>query len=108
MGRVRPHTNLRWLIGLLLGFGILINYFDRVNLSVAHPAFTHDFGLTDVEFGYLSSGFAWTYAILQIPVGIVLDRYGVLTIGRVGAFFWASRVSLRRPPRVFGTSSFRV
>jgi len=88
MGRSRPRTNLRWLIGLLLGFGILINYFDRVNLSVAHPAFTHDFGITDVEFGYLSSGFAWTYAILQIPVGIILDRYGVISIGRIGAFFW--------------------
>ncbi len=88
IGRVRPHTNLRWRIGLLLGFGILINYFDRVNLSVAHPAFTHDFGITDVEFGYLSSGFAWTYAILQIPVGIVLDRYGVLGVGRIGAFLW--------------------
>ncbi len=25
----------RWAIGLLLGAGILINYFDRVNISVA-------------------------------------------------------------------------
>ncbi len=25
----------RWVIGLLLGAGILINYFDRVNISVA-------------------------------------------------------------------------
>ena len=87
-GRARPHTNLRWWIGLLLGFGILINYFDRVNLSVAHPSLTKDFGINDIEFGYLLSGFAWTYAILQIPVGVFLDRYGVIVIGRVGAFLW--------------------
>ena len=86
--RVRPHTNLRWWIGLLLGFGILINYFDRVNLSVAHPALTKDFGIGDIEYGYLLSGFAWTYAILQIPVGVILDRYGVILIGRLGAFMW--------------------
>lgn len=88
VGRPRPHTNLRWWIGLLLGFGILINYFDRVNLSVAHPDFTRDFGINDVQFGYLSSGFAWTYAVLQIPVGLILDRYGVISIGRIGAFLW--------------------
>lgn len=86
--RPRPHTNLRWWIGLLLGFGILINYFDRVNLSVAHPDLTKDFGINDIQFGYLLSGFAWTYAILQVPVGVVLDRYGVITIGRIGAFLW--------------------
>ena len=27
----------RWTIGVLLGIGILINYFDRVNISVAAP-----------------------------------------------------------------------
>ncbi len=87
--RPRPHTNLRWWIGLLLGFGILVNYFDRVNLSVAHPDLTRDFGIGDIAFGYLLSGYAWTYAILQIPIGVVLDRYGVVWIGRIGAFFWS-------------------
>ena len=29
---------LRWGIGVLLGVGVLLNYFDRVNLSVAGPA----------------------------------------------------------------------
>ncbi|MBV8600537.1 MAG: MFS transporter, partial [Candidatus Eremiobacteraeota bacterium] len=84
----RPASNLRWWIGLLLGFGILINYFDRVNLSVAHPSLSRDFGITDIEYGYLLSGFAWTYAILQIPIGVFLDRYGVVLIGRLGAFMW--------------------
>ena len=87
--RPRPHTNLRWWIGLLLGFGILVNYFDRVNLSVAHPDFTREFGVNDIAFGYLLSGYAWTYAILQIPIGVVLDRYGVVWVGRIGAFLWS-------------------
>ena len=30
---------LRWGIGILLGAGVLINYFDRINLSVAAPQF---------------------------------------------------------------------
>ncbi len=78
----------RWTIGVLLGVGILINYFDRVNISVAAPQLQKEFGLTPVELGLLFSAFFWTYAILQVPVGMVLDRFGVKTVSRVGAFLW--------------------
>jgi MFS family permease len=78
----------RWVIGLLLGAGILINYFDRVNISVAAPQLQQEFGLTPGDLGLLFSAFFWSYAILQIPVGIVLDRLGVMTVSRIGAFLW--------------------
>jgi ACS family D-galactonate transporter-like MFS transporter len=78
----------RWGIGLLLGAGILINYFDRVNISVAAPQLQQEFGLTPGDLGLLFSAFFWSYAILQIPVGIVLDRLGVTTVSRIGAFLW--------------------
>jgi sugar phosphate permease len=78
----------RWGIGLLLGAGILINYFDRVNISVAAPQLQQEFGLTPADLGLLFSAFFWSYAILQIPVGIVLDRLGVTTVSRIGAFLW--------------------
>ena len=80
---------LRWGIGLLLGVGVLINYFDRINLSVAAPQLKHDFGLTDGELGWLFSGFFWSYALLQIPTGMILDRFGVTTVNRVSTFFWS-------------------
>jgi len=82
-------TNLRWGIAVLLGIGVLINYFDRVNLTVAGPSLRKEFGIDDVGFGYLLSAFAWTYAVLQIPIGVILDRYGVMTIGRVTSFLWS-------------------
>jgi len=82
-------TNLRWGIAVLLGVGVLINYFDRVNLTVAGPSLRKEFGIDDVGFGYLLSAFAWTYALLQIPVGVILDRWGVVTIGRVTSFLWS-------------------
>ena len=78
----------RWTIGVLLGLGILINYFDRVNISVAAPQLQQEFGLTPTDLGLLFSAFFWSYAILQIPVGIVLDRWGVTNVSRLGAFLW--------------------
>jgi ACS family D-galactonate transporter-like MFS transporter len=79
----------RWGIGLLLGAGVLINYFDRVNLSVAGPQLSAEFHLDPTDLGLLFSGYAWTYAVLQIPAGVVLDRLGVTLVGRAGAFLWA-------------------
>src|SRR5579875_1248258 len=79
----------RWLMAAVLGFGVLVNYFDRVNLSVAKEALTHEFGISNVTFGYFLSAYNWTYAGLQLPTGVLLDRLGVQTIGRISALIWS-------------------
>jgi ACS family D-galactonate transporter-like MFS transporter len=79
----------RWIIAALLGIGVLVNYFDRVNLSVSHQALLRNFGISDVLFGYLSAAYSWTYAICQFPSGVLLDRFGVRRVGRVSTFVWS-------------------
>jgi ACS family D-galactonate transporter-like MFS transporter len=79
----------RWRIACLLGLGVLVNYFDRVNLSVSHAALYATFGISDVVFGYLSSAYNLTYAICQLPVGVLLDRIGVRRVGRISTLLWS-------------------
>lgn len=79
----------RWRIAWLLGFGVLVNYFDRVNLSVSHAALYTTFGISNITFGYLSGAYNWTYAICQLPVGVVLDRFGVRRVGRISTLLWS-------------------
>ncbi len=79
----------RWRIAWLLGLGVLVNYFDRVNLSVSHAALFTTFGVSDVTFGYLSGAYNWTYALCQLPIGIILDRFGVKRVGRISTFLWS-------------------
>lgn len=79
----------RWGIALLLGFGVLVNYFDRVNLSVSQDALHSTFGITPVMFGYLLSAYSWTYAALQLPSGLLLDRFGVRRVGCVSTILWS-------------------
>jgi len=79
----------RWGIALLLGFGVLVNYFDRVNLSVSQQALTDTFGISAVTFGYLSSFYNWPYAALQLPCGLLLDRFGVRRVGRISTIIWS-------------------
>jgi MFS transporter, ACS family, D-galactonate transporter len=78
----------RWGIAVLLGIGVLVNYIDRVNVSVAQSYLEQSFGITTVTFGFLVSAYSWTYALLQLPSGVLLDRFGVKLVGRVSTFIW--------------------
>jgi len=79
----------RTTIAVILGIGILVNYFDRVNLSIAHDALQSTFGISDIVFGYLLGAYSWTYAAMQLPSGSFLDRFGVRRVMLVAITLWA-------------------
>src|SRR5882672_2841528 len=89
-----PYTSQvrRWFLVCLLSLGVIIAYIDRTNLSVslASADFKALFHLTDRDRGTLNSAFFWTYAILQIPAGFVVDRFGVKFPVAIGLFFWCA------------------
>ena len=85
-----PKTSSKRIsIAIVLGIGVLVNYFDRVNLSIAHDALQSTFGISDVVFGYLLSSYNWTYAAMQLPSGALLDRFGVRRVMLVAIVLWA-------------------
>lgn len=73
---------------------MLINYFDRISVSVASPQLAHAFSLTPIQLGFLFSAFFWSYALMQIPSGLLLDRFGVTRVGRWSAFLWSAATAL--------------
>lgn len=79
---------VRWGIAVILGLGVLVNYIDRGALSVAQKPLHDEFGLGPAEFGLLSSAFFLPYALLQVPIGLILDRFGVKVVARTSAFLW--------------------
>jgi len=80
----------------------LVNYLDRISLSVAGPQLQTAFHLSSTQLGILFSAFFWTYALLQIPIGMVLDKMGVTRIGRWGAFLWVVASSITALAGGFG------
>jgi ACS family D-galactonate transporter-like MFS transporter len=80
----------KWSILSVLSLGMVIAYIDRANLSVALATteFRTAFDLTDSARGLLNSVFFWSYALLQIPAGWLVDRYGVRRVYAIGFFFW--------------------
>jgi MFS family permease len=67
----------RWLMAALLFLAGLINYFDRTIISVALPVIAADLHLGPARMGILLSAFFWSYALMQIPIGWLSDRYNL-------------------------------
>lgn len=91
MPGARQETIRKWAIVCLLSLGMLIAYVDRTNLSVvlAIGDFRQLFHLTDVDRGVLNSAFFWSYALLQIPAGWAVDRFGTKLPYSICFLFWS-------------------
>ena len=62
------------MVGLLFCSSV-VNYIDRVNISVAAPAMMLTTGWDKDRFGLVFSAFLVGYALLQIPGGVLADRW---------------------------------
>lgn len=69
-------SNVRWKLFVLLLVLVTVNYVDRGSISVALPIIQKEFNLTPELTGLLLSAFFWTYALMQVPVGWLIDRFG--------------------------------
>jgi len=64
-----------WIIGLIF-LATLINYIDRLTISVLAPVITRDLGLSNTQFGGIVTWFLLAYTISQGLSGKLYDRIG--------------------------------
>lgn len=77
--RLLKTLNVAWpvryrLVGLLT-LGSMINFADRVNISVAAPVIMPALGWDEARFGLIFSAFLAGYTIFQFPGGVIADRW---------------------------------
>ncbi len=86
------------LLAVLLPFagGYFVSYLFRTVNAVIAPDLVADFGLQPWELGLLTSAYFATFALFQIPLGLLLDRFGprrvnaaLLLIAAAGAALFA-------------------
>lgn len=65
----------RYKIVGLLTVGSMINFIDRVNISVAAPSMMPALGLDKAQFGLIFSAFLAGYTLFQFPGGVMADRW---------------------------------
>ena len=82
-------TRVRYKILAAVFVNVVINYMDRTNISVAATMVKDDLQLTKVQLGFIFSAFAWTYAALQIPGGILADRVRTRILYTICLIAWS-------------------
>jgi ACS family D-galactonate transporter-like MFS transporter len=81
-------TGVRWKIFFLLLTLVSVNYIDRAALSVAMPMISQEFQLTPERQGLILSSFFWTYLFMQMPAGMLADRFKPRVIIAAATIGW--------------------
>jgi ACS family D-galactonate transporter-like MFS transporter len=84
-----PRTRVRFFVLGLLTIGTMINYLDRTVLGIAAPMLREELAINAAMMGVVFSAFSWTYAAMQIPGGIFLDRFGTKLTYFLSLTFWS-------------------
>jgi predicted MFS family arabinose efflux permease len=82
---------------LAFAFGYLLTHLFRVVNAVAGPAISADLGIDTAALGFLTSVYFLAFASMQLPLGLLLDRYGpsrvqaaLLVFAAAGAVLFAA------------------
>jgi len=86
---VLAKTNVRYFILAMIFLVTIFNYVDRATLSIAASALRKDLGFDAVTMGIAFSAFGWAYTAMQIPGGIVLDRFGSRLVLGLSLIIWS-------------------
>lgn len=80
-----PPARLAWGVWGLGAALYLIGFYQRVAPAVITGELTADFGLTAAALGNLSAFYFYSYVAMQVPTGIIADRWGPRRLLTAGA-----------------------
>lgn len=82
-------TRVRWLMVAVLFWGQVIMYVDRLNIAVAAKYLMPEYGLSEVQMGWIFSAFVLGYALGLLPGGWLNDRYGPRRLLACAIVWWS-------------------
>jgi sugar phosphate permease len=89
---VRP-TGIRWLVLALACLTSWLLYLHRYSWGVIKPEVKSEFGFSDTQLGWLDSAFNLSYALFQVPGGLLGDWLGPAIVLPVIIFAWSGCVA---------------
>jgi MFS transporter, ACS family, D-galactonate transporter len=90
----RPMDSGTGRVLFLLGLSVVINYIDRSNLSIAAPLIKDEIGITAAQLGTLLSAFFWTYSVMHLVSGWLVDRFDVKWVFALGFLAWSGTTAI--------------
>jgi sugar phosphate permease len=84
-----PPVHVKRLILGLLWTAFFVAYLDRTNISVAGPTMMKALNMQPQVFGYVLASFTAGYALMQIPGGMLADRFGAKRMLIIALLVWS-------------------
>ena len=81
--------NYKWVIVFLLFLVYMVNYLDRVALSITVPMIEKDLALSPEQFGVIFGSFFFGYAIFNFIGGLAVDKFGPKLVLGVAVGLWS-------------------
>ena len=75
-GSTPPSPWRRWVVFVLAALLFVLSQFYRASMAVIFPALTADIPLDSRSLGRISAAFFYAFALMQLPIGLYLDRLG--------------------------------
>ena len=92
---------LRWVIAAMLFFSTMINYADRLALSIVSRDLRAEFHMTEQDYSYVLTAFLAAYAIMYAGSGYLVDRLGTRRGFAVFISVWSIAAMLHAAVRGF-------
>ncbi|OGT31574.1 MAG: hypothetical protein A3E87_00280 [Gammaproteobacteria bacterium RIFCSPHIGHO2_12_FULL_35_23] len=70
-------SSYAWVVWIIAATFYAYEFFIRVSPSVMVPNLMRSFNVDAETLGILSASYYYAYAIMQVPVGVILDRFGI-------------------------------
>ena len=90
MSRSPPPARIAWLVWALAAALYLIAFYQRVAPAVITQELSRDFSLSAGGLGNLSAFYFYSYVAVQIPTGLLADRWGPRRVLALGAALTAA------------------
>ena len=85
-----PVRGLRWWIMGLIFLATLINFIDRLTISILGPVITRQLGLSNLQFASITTWFLIAYTASQGLSGKLYDRIGARRGFTLSIFVWST------------------
>ena len=80
----KKYSTVKWSIWWLLAFSFILVLFFRISTAVITDNLSKELGFTQLQISNIASLALYSYAIMQIPAGILIDKYGARKISSIG------------------------
>ena len=88
-GSRKPGNAWKWWMAGVLFLATVLTYLDRQTLVVCKKQISAEFGLNNEQYGELLAAFRWTYALMQLPAGMMADRFSLRMTYGLAVGLWS-------------------